>query len=131
MRVYLSYAQKDRDLAQRLGRLLVDKGLEVWDPARELFPGDNVASKMGEALASSDALIVLFTPNSIDSDLVQGEFAYSLGDRRFKHRVIPVVSGVDEGRLPWIATTFQQVNLDRVGIDTASTFIASALGQPV
>lgn len=131
MRVYLSYSRKDRDLAQRLGRQLMDKGLEVWDPAQELFPGDNVASKMGEALASSDALIVLFTPNSIDSDLVQGEFEYSLSDLRFKHRVIPVISGVEEGSLPWIATTFHRVNLDRVGVESASELIAVALDQPV
>ena len=62
MKVFMSYSDSDAMLAARVSDALENNGLEVWDPDRELFPGDNWAAEVARALEESDAMVVLLTP---------------------------------------------------------------------
>lgn len=55
-------------LSEQLGAL----GIRPWLDSAEVFPGENWASAVGSALESSDALQVLVSPASADSELVRG-----------------------------------------------------------
>jgi hypothetical protein len=115
MRVILSHAEKDSDLARRIAAALRDAGLTVWDPAAEILPGDNWAAKAAQALQESEAMVVLLTPNGLQSDWVRRDMEYALGEIRFKHRLIPVLAGpVDElphQDVPWILKHLNTVRL--------------------
>jgi hypothetical protein len=106
MRVFISYANKDRELAAKLAEQLSQAGFEVWNPAEEIAPGDNWAKKIGEALDGSDVMVVLVTRGSLESDSLRGDIQYGLTSKKFEHRVVPVLVGYvtfNAGEdVPWI-----------------------------
>jgi hypothetical protein len=111
LRVFLSYAKRDDKLAQALRTELERGGIEVWDAAAKLTPGDNWALAQGKALADAEAMVVLLSPAALASDHVQREIDYALGEPRFKGRLIPVVVRPLK-EIPWILETLQVLRID-------------------
>ena len=103
--IYLSYALDDAEFVEQLDRELGDFGIEVWSPVREIFPGDNWAQAIGEALEKADALVVILSPAMDKSAWAESEISYALGQQRFKDRVFPVKLGEWSG-MPWILRRF-------------------------
>ncbi len=103
--IYLSYAHEDASYVKQLVRELVEFGLEVWSATREIFPGDNWAQAIGEALEKADAMVVIISPASGTSPWAESEISYALGQQRFKDRVFPVKLGEWSG-MPWIMRRF-------------------------
>ena len=117
MKVFLSYSHKDGDLAKKIAYALENEGLEVWDAETEILPGDNFAEKISEALKASDAMVVLLTPEALDSKWIQWEIQYALGNKSYNHRVIPVLVGSEENisleSIPWILRKLQMIRLSK------------------
>src|SRR5262249_17494940 len=67
--VFISYSQKDRDVAQGLADFLGDCGYDVWWDY-ELVGGVRFRNKIKEELAKAKSAIVIWTPNSVESDWV-------------------------------------------------------------
>src|SRR2546426_7526737 len=112
MRVFLSYSNDDREVARKLASHLAKAGLETWDPAEALFPGDNWALRIGEALREADAMVVLISPKSVKSEQVQHEIQYALGAPHYKGRLIPVVIKPTKD-MPWILKKFPTVQIGK------------------
>jgi TIR domain-containing protein len=125
LRVFLSYAERDDKPAQALRTELEKGGLEVWDPAAKLSPGDNWALELGKALQDADAMVVLLSPAALASAHVQREIDYALGEPRFKGRLIPVVvRPVKE--IPWILETLHVLRID-ADVERGSRRVLEAL----
>lgn len=77
---------------------LKNAGLDVWDEDYDIYPGDNWAKVTGEALEQADAMVVLLTPEALDSKNVRREILYTLGVEKFENRLIGVLVGVDHER---------------------------------
>lgn len=105
MKVFLSYAHEDAEWADSIREALrYSKGsdqFEVWNPKLEIQPGENWAKKIGEALESSDALVVLLSPRSVNSPNVRQEIDFALTQPKFKDRLISVMVKPTSG-VPWI-----------------------------
>lgn len=132
MKVFLSHSHADAPLATRVSEGLQKKGLDVWDPDVDLFPGDNWAAKVARALEESQAMVVLLTRNAVNSSHVKREMAYALGEKRFSNRLIPVFVGDRAGLpthdIPWIIRRMPRVELDDLGNeDTQIDRIANAI----
>jgi TIR domain len=93
MKVFISYAQSDEKLAEKVGDILKKSGLTVWDYRRDILPGDLWSEKASQALRDSDAMVVLLTPEAARSKQVRSEIDYALTQNTFKNRLIPVVVG--------------------------------------
>ena len=106
MKVFLSYAHNDSFLAKEITYALEERGLDVWNAEMQILPGDNFAEKTSEALKESDAMIVLITPESLNSKNVLMEIGFALGNISYDRRVIPVLVGSEENiswkNIPWI-----------------------------
>ncbi len=106
MRVFISHAGKDRDLASRLAVELSQAGFSVWNAADEIAPGDNWAKKIGEALDESDVMIALVTHGALESHALRADIQYGLTARKFERKLIPVLVGfvsfVAGKDVPWI-----------------------------
>ncbi len=100
MKVYLSYSQSERTLADQLRFALAMNGFEVANAPEKLAAGANWHKQMGKALEQSDAMIVLLTPDAISSGYVRSEIDYALSNPRFRDRLIPVL--VSPTQVPWI-----------------------------
>ncbi len=102
MKVFISYAQPDRALAELAAKTLTEAGLEVWLDVWQVLPGDNPAAALAEALRAADAMVLLLTPHSVESNAVQSELSYALGKRSFKGRLVPVYADVARSEIPWV-----------------------------
>jgi len=114
MKVFISHAFEDRDLARTVSRFLRDAGLEVWT-AEEIMPGDNWAQKVSQALNASDTMVVLVSTAALNSDLVRREIEFALGTEAYKKRLVPVfvesLDTIPRDRLPWILRRLNGVEL--------------------
>jgi hypothetical protein len=109
MNVFVSHSLEDSEWARKLIARLERAGFEVWDAASQISAGDNWALKVGNALEKADAMIVLLSPSSAKSPVVQKEIEYALTTERFQNRLIPVVVKPTR-KFPWI--------LDRMQVET-------------
>lgn len=83
--VFLSYAHGDHAQAQRLAAALERCGYTVWWDAL-IEGGTRYAKTIDEALAAADAVVVLWSRRSIESDWVRDEAAQG----RDRHRLVPL-----------------------------------------
>jgi hypothetical protein len=93
MRVFISHAADGAEIASEVARSLRRQGLEVWFGQSEILPGDNWADQVSRALRESQAMVVLFTPQAVNSPNVQWEIGFALGAREYRGRLIPVLVG--------------------------------------
>lgn len=117
MKVFLSHSEVDSPWAATVSGVLEANGLEVWDPDRDLFPGDNWAAETAKALEEAEAMVVLLTPEGVGSPNVRREMLYALGAKSYRNRLIPVVLGdidsLPAERIPWMVRRLPRVELDR------------------
>jgi TIR domain len=82
--IFISHGERDADLAQRVESALQRVGLDAFNPAREVRPGDDWRKSIQAAIKRSDALIMLFsTPHHLSSSWMTYEagMAEALGKR--------------------------------------------------
>jgi TIR domain len=110
-RVFISYAQQDRDLVAKLARRLADAGLSVSDPLISLSPGDNILASISDTIEHADVFVILISPKSADSNWVQAEAAMAVGRVLSGRggRIVPVLLG--DVQIPFILRDFQGVRL--------------------
>jgi hypothetical protein len=132
MKVFISYAFPDKDLARRVADALRASGFQVWDDA-QVSPGDNWAEQLGQALQDADAMVVLLTPNSLQSPNVSYEICYALGKKGYKGRVVPVIAASNEqlppDKIPWVLSRLHMINLVEFGSEEGLKKIAQVLQE--
>jgi adenylate cyclase len=83
--IFLSYARDDVDAAKQLAGCISEAGHDVWWD-RHLHGGSRFATEIDKALKDAEAVVVLWSPTSIDSAWVQDEAA----EGRDSGRLVPV-----------------------------------------
>lgn len=129
MKLFMSYAHNDRDVAGKLASKLAQAGYEVWSPDQYLFPGDNWPLKIGEALQQSDGMIVLLSPDAVKSDWVRHEIEFAIGSTRYQDRLIPVLVRPTED-IPWILRKLKYVRLGKSLADAAKRIVDQLQHSP-
>jgi len=84
-RIFLSYARDDVDAARQLAGCVSDAGHDVWWD-RHLHGGSRFATEIEQALKDAEAVVVLWSANSLGSAWVQDEAA----EGRDSGRLVPV-----------------------------------------
>ena len=84
-RVFLSYSRADRESARVVADALGQAGLEVWWDA-QIEGGTAFAKAIATALHASDAVVVLWSAHSLESDWVLDEAAQG----RDQKKLVPV-----------------------------------------
>ena len=102
--LFLSYSRADETRAVRLASALEKAGYEVWWDAK-IEGGAAYARSISIALDSADAIIVLWSANSIESDWVRDEAAQG----RDRHRLIPLT--LDGSTPPIGFRQYQVINI--------------------
>ncbi|MBC1193912.1 toll/interleukin-1 receptor domain-containing protein [Microcystis aeruginosa BLCCF158] len=109
MKVFISHAFTEAQLAKRVADSLREDGFQVWDPA-EILPGENWANNLAKALQEAEAMIVLLTPESLKSFNVGSDISYAIGEEKYQGRIIPVIASaldnLDLEHIPWILKKF-------------------------
>ena len=125
MQVFLSYARSDESFAKDLSSELTKRGLSVWLEEEKILPGDNLHQRIADALASSNAMVVLVSPEAMNSQFVRSEIEYALGNPGYEGRLFPVEVRPTKD-VPWILSKLQRFSASQ-GAKKISQSIAHAL----
>jgi len=87
-KIFISYSRKDIDFARKLAGDLETAGYDVWWDITDLQGGDDWVRTIPNAIASSQFVIVVLTPNSIESEWVEKEYTQALTLRK---KIIPIM----------------------------------------
>ena len=116
--LFLSYARADESFARKLKTALEEAGYSVWWDAL-IEGGAAYARSIAEALERADAILVLWSEQSVESDWVKDEAAQG----RDRHRLIPL--SLDRTSPPLGFRQYQVIDLSHWhGRRSASQFIA-------
>lgn len=93
LRVFISYNHADKAFATRMVLDLRAEGIDTWFDELEMKPGDSLLYRISDAIESIDFLIVVLSPESVNSNWVKQELemAMTLQLSEGHVRVIPVV----------------------------------------
>lgn len=108
MQVFISHSQEDQKLAKELSSRLSAAGVNVWLTEERVLPGENLPLEVGKALQKSDAMVVLLSPDAVESRDVRSEIAYALSSPKFEGRVIPVIVKPTKA-IPWVLQTLPMI----------------------
>jgi TolB-like protein len=118
--VFVSYARSDKGRVTPLVAALEAQGWSVWwDPA--IVPGQEFDQQIAEELAKASAVLVVWTPASVQSRWVRGE-ARDGADRRI---LVPVRFGA--AVLPIDFRAFHTIDLDDTGLASAGTALPEVI----
>jgi len=119
VKVFVSHSRENKALARSVGDALERADFDVWKEDQEIFPGDNWAAKTAQALEEAQAMVVLLTPEALNSTSVSREIEFALSRERFKNRLIPVLVGLDDSidieKVPWIFRHLNVIKLPASG----------------
>ena len=76
--MFISYTRSDRDFAARLAIDLTRAAVNVWYDEWEIAPGDSIVEKIDHALRRNDYLLVVFSPQALQSRWIAREINSSL-----------------------------------------------------
>lgn len=94
--IFLSYVEEDDSLIPEIASLLEAAGNTTWYYQRDSVIGHPYPQQIADAINSCDALVVIFSSNSIDSPQIDREV--TLGFSR-KKQLIPLLVGMTHSEL--------------------------------
>jgi hypothetical protein len=103
--IFISHASKDDDFVKQLRLALESLNLTVWVDSRKLRGGDKLAREINDAIEQARSVIVVLSPNTVNSPWVRKEINKALKVEKRKkdsgYRVIPLLlPGVEPSALP-------------------------------
>lgn len=72
-RVFISYSDKDSDIAGQVEQGLIGAGISVWRDKRNLYAGQHWPKALGEAIAAQDFFLLTWSKNAEASRFVELE----------------------------------------------------------
>lgn len=78
-KIFLSYAQQDRKIAERIEGYLREHGIittpdvEFFDPQKGIQVGDNIRETLKNEITASSTVVIITSPNSAQSQWVNYE----------------------------------------------------------
>jgi tetratricopeptide (TPR) repeat protein len=125
-KTFLSYSRKDSARAQRFCEWLERDGHEVWRDEDDIGGGASFSSEIEKALNDCDAVLVLWSADSVQSAWVRDEAGFG----RDKGKLIPI--SIDGTEPPLGFRQFQSIDLSKWkgrGDPSAAERIRSAIGR--
>lgn len=89
MQLFISHSGKDRAWVEPVQRRIEEQGFHAYLAEYDLQPGVSLNGKIQQAIAASDAVVVVLTDNAAASPIVRDEIGYSLGIGK---PVVPLVA---------------------------------------
>jgi len=109
--VFFSHSSLDQEFASEIVGLLRRHGIPVWYSEINIVGAQQWHDEIGAALRRCDWLVVLLSPNSVQSIWVKREVLFSLKDNRYNERIIPVLyEQCDYDQLSWTLSLHQMVD---------------------
>lgn len=91
--VFLSYATDDSAFAKRLGKALIDEGIDVWLDKDSLQPGDDWINVISTAIQKAEIFIPIISKSYVKSNYIDSEIAAAIAAKSSDptRKIIPVL----------------------------------------
>ena len=121
MSVFLSYARADKDLAEAVSRAFEQRGILVWRDVLGIPGGAEWRDSLVEALAKTQAVVLLMTPGSMESKWVRRELEFADGKGR------PIFPLLSRGVTPpdWFVLQFGGLERKEIDITTVDATVTA------
>jgi len=107
-KIFISYSRKDMDFVRKLAGDLEKAGYDVWWDISDLRGGDDWVRQIPEAIRLSQFVLVVLTPDSVESEWVRKEYTQALSLRK---KIIPIM--LVPGAVPFALNTINFINFAR------------------
>ena len=127
-RVFFSYAREDAEFALRLATDLRNAGVDIWLDKLDIHPGERWDRAVEKALESSPSLLVILSPNAVDSSNVMDEVSYALEEGK---TTIPVM--YRDCKIPFRLRRLQYTDLAtnyEQGLDLLLKYLGGSSASP-
>lgn len=121
-RIFISYSRVDEDFARRLADSLKNIGVDIWLDVSEIPVGVNWSSSIQEALDMCSAMLLIISPDSMQSENVENEWQFYIDEKK---PIIPIM--YRPTRLHFQLSRLQYIDFDQHNFDTALVFLYKAL----
>jgi hypothetical protein len=121
-RIFVSYSHTDSDFARRLARDLKQSGAQVWIDAEDIPAGAKWDRAVQDGLDNCQIMLVIITPQSVDSLDVEQEWQSYLDDNK---PVIPIL--LDPARMHFQLRRIQYIDFHGQAYDAAMLHLAEEL----
>ena len=119
--VFLSHADEDREIEEKIRRSLMREGYTVWSSQRDIEAGVDFNAAINRGIETTDNVVYLLSPDSITSEYCQRELEYALS---LNKRIIPLnIGAVDDSALPTDIQSLQYIDLAN-GLEDEETYQA-------
>ena len=114
LKVFLCHASTDKPKVRELYRYLKKRGIQPWFDEEDLVGGQDWQVEIPKALATSDAIIICLTKNSVDKEgYIQKEIKFAL-DKALEMpegRIFLIPVKFEECEVPFTLNRYQWVDL--------------------
>lgn len=100
MPIFISYSHSDRDFVDQLASQLVAHKVNVWLDRWELHIGDSLIERIQQAITDASALLVILSPESIQSEWCKKELNSALVRELEERRIIVLPILVRDCKIP-------------------------------
>ncbi|MXV51971.1 TIR domain-containing protein [Pedobacter sp. HMF7647] len=100
MSVFISYSTKDSDFIDKLSIKLIKNKIPIWLDKWEMQPGDSLIEKIQDGLENAEALIVVLSQNSVNSEWCKKELSAGLMRELEEKKVIAIPAVLDDCKVP-------------------------------
>lgn len=94
MKAWITYTFQDKNLADKLTKILISANIDVLDNINEIIPGDNIIENIYNTISSADIIFIILSKNSNESEWLNTEIGMIISEiRNNPHkRIIPVLT---------------------------------------
>lgn len=100
MPIFISYSQQDKDFVDNLARNLVTAKHNVWMDRWELSLGDSLTQKIEGALTKANAILVIISKNSVESNWCKRELSAGLIRELEEKKTLVMPCVIDDCQIP-------------------------------
>ncbi|MDE3001236.1 MAG: toll/interleukin-1 receptor domain-containing protein [Gemmatimonadota bacterium] len=109
--IFLSHSDLDRHFVECLATVTRRHGLRVWYCRTNIQGGQQWHDEVGMALNRCDWFAIVLSPNAVKSTWAKRELIFSLQQRRYENRIIPLLyQPCNFEQLSWTISSFQMVD---------------------
>src|SRR5271157_3949881 len=136
-KIFISHATADDGFVKRLRKALEGASLPVWVDSRVQTGGDELLADVKEAIEEARAVLVVLSPNTVNSSWVRTEVQLALGVKKRQgdsgYKVIPILlPGIEQKALGlWFdkEPLAIKITVGPGGIEQALPSIKAAIGE--
>ena len=109
--VFLSHSSADREFVTVLSDTLIRHGVPVWYSDTNILGSQQWHDEIGAALNRCDWMVLVLSPDSVESIWVKREVLFALMQSRYAEKIVPLVhKNCDFDKLSWVLSQYQMVD---------------------